>query len=71
MSIQQHEIDAQIESATQTKARYGYTTQAVVVKSWAAGGIRPHLGFFFENGHKVGEIGRHEGGANFEVLAIV
>lgn len=70
MVIQQHEIDAEVETAAQTKARNGYVTQAVVVKRWG-NNVKVHLGFFFENGHKVGETGQDDYGCNFEVLAVI
>lgn len=70
MAVNQHEIDAQVETATQMKLRHGYSTQAVVVRSWTDES-RLHLGFFFEDSLKVGDVGRHDDGGHFQVLAVI
>ena len=70
VEIRKHEIDAQIESAMQAKARHGYTVPAVIVKSWVNPNS-PFLGFFFAHGYKVGDVGRHADKTHFQVLAVV
>lgn len=71
MAIQRHEIDAQIETAMQTKLRHGYATQAVVVTQVTVGRGWTSLGFFFEDGHTVGEVGHYGDGSQYQVLAVV
>ena len=68
-TIQQADIDAQIETAMQVKARCGYCAPAVVKKTKI--GRRFVLGFHFEAGLIVGQKGKNSDGSEFEVLAIV
>jgi len=68
--FEQHEIDAQIESAFKTKARHGYTASCVVCKKWVDE-ARPFLGFHFEENRAVGDVAQHEDGTYYQVLAIV
>ena len=69
-TVQQHEIDAQIETAMQTKARCGYTQTAAIHKLWV-NSRRFVLGFSFKEGVKVGDIYKNEDGTRCEVLALV
>ena len=67
--VQQHEIDAQIETAMQTKKRYGYTQTAAINKLWV-NSRRFVLGFNFKQGVKVGEVYYNEDGTRCEVVAL-
>lgn len=67
--IKQHEIAAQIQTATETKARYNYALPAVVKKTKV--GRRFTLGFHFESGLIVGQKGKNSDGSEFEVLAVI
>lgn len=69
-TVQQHEIDAQIESAMQTKMRCGYTQTAVIHKLWV-NSRRFVLGFNFKQGVKVGDVYSNEDGSRCEVVALV
>lgn len=70
MQIQQHEIDAQVESAMQTKARIGCTVPAVVYVTKHSA-RRVSLGWNLRQGLEIGRTYAHEDGTPFEVLAIV
>lgn len=66
----QPEIDAQIELATQTRVRYGYSVPAVVVLS-GLNEASPKLGFFFEAGRQAGELSSFDDGLPYFILAVV
>lgn len=69
-TVKQHEIDAQIETAMQTKARCGYTQTAVIHKRWV-NSKKFVLGFNFKQGVGVGDMYINEDGSKCEVLALV
>ncbi|MFA6198924.1 MAG: hypothetical protein WC679_00790 [Bacteroidales bacterium] len=69
-TIQQHEIDAQIETALQTKMRFGYTDTISVHKNFYPSG-KVGLGFNFKQGVNVGDIYLNDDGTKCEVLALV
>ncbi len=69
-TVQQHEIDAQIQTAMQTKMRCGYTQTATVHKLWV-NSRRFVLGFNFRQGVNVGDVYRNEDGSKCEVIALV
>ena len=69
-TIKQHEIDAQVESAMQTKARYGITQTAAINKLWI-NSRRFVLSFNFKQGAQVGDVYTNEDGTRCEVLALV
>lgn len=66
---EQHEIDAQIEMALQTRLRNGYTDPAVVQQRFV--GESFSLGFNFQRDVKVGDIVHESDGSLFVVLALV
>ena len=68
-TVQQHEIDAQVQTAMETKMRFGYTKTAVVHKLWV-NGRRFVLGFNFREGAKVGDVFRNDDGSKCEVVAL-
>lgn len=68
-TVQQADIDTQIETALQIKARHGYSTPAVVKKTKVGRSFT--IGFHFEAGMLVGQKGKNSDGSEFEVLAIV
>jgi len=68
--VQQHEIDAEIETAMQTKMRCGYTQTAAVHKLWV-NSRRFVLSFNFKQGVKVGDVYTNEDGSRCEVVALV
>lgn len=68
--VKQHELDAMIETATQTKLRHGYINTALVgILSIGKG--KGTLGFNFGALRAVGDIVHNEDGTTFEVLALV
>ena len=69
-TVQQHEIEAQVETAMQTKMRYGYTQTAAVHKLWV-NSRRFVIGFNFRQGVNVGDVYRNEDGTKCEVIALV
>lgn len=69
-TVQQHEIDAQIETAMQTKMRCGYTQTAAIHKLWV-NSRRFVLGFNFKQCVKVGDVYYNEDGSRCEVVALV
>ena len=69
-TVQQHEIDAEIETAMQTKMRYGITQTAAINKLWI-NSRRFVLGFNFKQGVKVGDVWSNEDGTRCEVIALV
>lgn len=71
MTIHQHEIDAQVETAIQTKLRHNYDMACVVCKKWLSGSNKVWLGFHFESGLNVGDVGQHCAGSFFEVLEVI
>lgn len=67
MKIQQHAINAQIETAMHVKLKHGYTKTAVVflnLRYFA-------LGFNFQKDAKMGEVYQNDDGTKYEVLALV
>lgn len=70
MQVQQHEIDAQVQTALETKMRCGYTQPAAVHKLWV-NSRRCVLGFNFKQGVKVGDVYTNEDGSRCEVVALV
>lgn len=70
MQVQQHEIDAQVQTAMETKMRCGYTETANVNKLWV-NNRRFVLGFNFKRGVNVGDVYTNEDGTWCEVLALV
>lgn len=70
MKLEQHEIDAQIQTAMETKMRHGTLQTAAVVKT-AINSRRFVLGFNFKKGLNVGDIYFNEDGSRVEVLALV
>ncbi len=70
MQVQQHEIDAQVQTALQTKMRCGHTQTAAVHKLWV-NSRRFVLGFNFKQGVRVGESYTNEDGSRCEVIALV
>ena len=70
MQVQQHEIDAQVQTALETKMRCGYTQTAAVHKLWV-NSRRFTLGFNFKQGVKVGDVYANEDGSRCEVVALV
>jgi len=68
-TVQQHEIDAQIETAVQAKMRAGITTPAAIGKLWY-NSRRFGLGFNFTKGAQVGQIIKNEDKTRFEVIAL-
>ena len=69
-TVQKHEMDAQIETAMQTKMRCGYTQTAAINKLWV-NSRRFVLGFNFKQGVKVGDVYQNEDGSRCEVVALV
>lgn len=69
-TVQKHEIDAEIETAMQTKMRYGYTQTAAINKLWV-NSRRFVLSFNFKQGVKVGDVYSNEDGTRCEVVALV
>ena len=70
MQLQQHEIDAQVQTAMEVKMRNGFAQKAAVHKRW----INKRsfaLGFNFKQGLKVGDVYTNEDGSRCEVLALV
>lgn len=67
---QQHEIDAMVETALQTKLRNGYT-QTAVVGLLNVGKKCASLGFNFSEGRTIGDVVRNDDGSIYEVLALV
>jgi len=65
-----HEVQAQIESAMQTKARTGCHKPAVVYETRISR-RRVSLGWNYREGLEVGKVYTHEDGTPFTVLAIV
>jgi hypothetical protein len=70
MQVQQHEIDAQVQTALETKMRCGYTQTAAVHKLWV-NSRRFVLGFNFKQCVKVGDVYANEDGSRCEVVALV
>lgn len=70
MQVQQHEIDAQVQTALETKMRCGYTQTAAVHKLWV-NSRRFVLGFNFKHGVQVGDVYANEDGSRCEVVALV
>lgn len=70
MKYKQHEVDAQIESALQTKARTGCTKPAAVYVT-KHNARRVSLGWNLRQGLEVGKTYTHDDGTPFEVLAVV
>ncbi|MEY2690221.1 MAG: hypothetical protein RL375_4421 [Pseudomonadota bacterium] len=70
MQVQQHEIDAQVQTALETKMRFGYTQTASVHKLWV-NSRRFVLGFNFKQGVQVGDVYRNDDGSRCEVVALV
>jgi hypothetical protein len=68
-TVQQHEIDAQIETAMQVKMRCGYA-QAAVIHKLLLNSRRFVLGFNFKQGVNVGDVYTNEDGTRCEVVAI-
>ena len=69
-TVQHHDVDAQIETAMQTKVRFGYTETAAIHKLWI-NSRRFVLGFNFKHGVKVGDVYANEDGSRCEVVALV
>ena len=69
MTIQQHEIDAQIQTAMETILRNGYTDTANVHILRYRG--RSSLGFNFRHGVAVGDVYTNDAGSTCEVVALV
>lgn len=70
VQIQQHEIDAQIESALQAKARAGCAVPAAVFVTKHSA-RRVSLGWNLRQGLEVGKTYIHDDGTPFTVLAVV
>ena len=68
--IHQHEIDAQIQTAMETKMRNGYTTPACICRITHINGTES-LGFIFHNVARVGHVLGNSGGSEMTVLALV
>jgi len=67
---EQHEIDAQIETAMHTRAKYGHAKPSVLVCKLVTN-FGCSLGFIFKDGNKVGDILTNEDGSFHEVLAVL
>lgn len=69
MNIQQHAIDAQMQSALEAKMRNGYTDKAAIIKTWV-NSRKFTLGFNFKQGVNEGDIYINDDGTKCEVLAV-
>jgi hypothetical protein len=65
----QHEIDAMIQTAIETKMRNAYTQPAVICLTVI--GKKFSLGFNFCKGCNIGDTVKNEDGSFFEVMALV
>lgn len=70
MVLHQHEIDEEIQRATETIMRFGYEKKACVHRTWYSPN-RFSLGFNFKQGVNIGDKYKNDDGSICEVLAIV
>lgn len=70
LPVDQGAIEAQIESAVQTRAKHGYKLPAVITLRFIGDGLAS-LGFVFQAGLKPGDVTKADDGSWAVVIAVV